>query len=69
MSKRVSTSLLVVLSVLASLLVVGSVGQQAGAAPAAFVHPGVLVSRAQLDFVRSKVNAGAQPWKPPTTRR
>ncbi|MEV4115669.1 alginate lyase family protein [Nonomuraea sp. NPDC049695] len=32
-------------------------------APAAFVHPGVLVSSAQLDFVRSKVNAGAQPWK------
>ncbi|MFE2181537.1 alginate lyase family protein [Streptomyces sp. NPDC059455] len=30
---------------------------------AAFTHPGVLVSRAQLDFVRSKVNAGAQPWK------
>ena len=61
MSKRVSTSLLVVASVLASLLVVGSVSQQAGAAPAAFVHPGVLVSRAQLDYVRSQVNSGAQP--------
>ncbi|TMR24974.1 hypothetical protein ETD86_02325 [Nonomuraea turkmeniaca] len=35
----------------------------ARSAPAAFTHPGVLVSRAQLDFVRSKVNAGAQPWK------
>ncbi|MDP4502424.1 alginate lyase family protein [Nonomuraea turcica] len=35
----------------------------ARSAPAAFAHPGVLVSRAQLDFVRSKVNAGAQPWK------
>ncbi|MFD5728572.1 alginate lyase family protein [Streptomyces sp. NBC_00523] len=33
------------------------------AAPAAFTHPGVLVSRPQLDFVRSKVQAGAQPWK------
>jgi hypothetical protein len=32
-------------------------------APAAFTHPGVLVSRAQLDFVRTKVNSGAQPWK------
>jgi hypothetical protein len=31
-------------------------------APATFTHPGVLVSRAQLDFVRSRVNAGAQPW-------
>ncbi|WP_217211411.1 alginate lyase family protein [Streptomyces sp. AC550_RSS872] len=35
----------------------------AGAAPAAFVHPGVTVSQGQLDFTRSKVNAGAQPWK------
>ncbi|MGI5282105.1 alginate lyase family protein [Nonomuraea polychroma] len=35
----------------------------AGSAPATFAHPGVLVSKAQLDFVRSKVNAGAQPWK------
>jgi hypothetical protein len=31
-------------------------------ATAGFVHPGVLVSRAQLDFVRGKVKAGAQPW-------
>ncbi|MFJ8393833.1 alginate lyase family protein [Streptomyces sp. NPDC094144] len=35
----------------------------AAAAPAAFTHPGVLVSRPQLDFVRAKVQAGAQPWK------
>ncbi|PWR15661.1 hypothetical protein DKT69_09725 [Micromonospora sicca] len=27
-----------------------------------FTHPGVLVSRSQLDFVRSRVQAGAQPW-------
>ncbi|GAA1516271.1 alginate lyase family protein [Dactylosporangium maewongense] len=33
------------------------------AAPATFPHPGVFVSRAQLDFVRGKVQAGAQPWK------
>ncbi|MGY6653280.1 alginate lyase family protein [Amycolatopsis sp. TRM77291] len=33
------------------------------AAPATFTHPGVLVSRPQLDFVRTKVQAGAQPWK------
>jgi hypothetical protein len=31
-------------------------------APATFVHPGVLVSQSQLDFVRTKVTAGAQPW-------
>ncbi|MEV4598340.1 alginate lyase family protein [Amycolatopsis sp. NPDC049253] len=35
----------------------------ASAAPATFTHPGVLVSRPQLDFVRAEVNAGAQPWK------
>ncbi len=33
------------------------------AAPKAFNHPGVLVSRAQLDVVKAKVKAGAQPWK------
>lgn len=35
----------------------------AGAAPATFAHPGVTVSKGQLDFTRSRVNAGAQPWK------
>ncbi|XVU22214.1 alginate lyase family protein [Actinoplanes sp. CA-054009] len=34
----------------------------ADAAPIAFTHPGVLVSRAQLDFVKGRVAAGAQPW-------
>ncbi|MEV6824224.1 alginate lyase family protein [Amycolatopsis sp. NPDC051102] len=38
-------------------------GLTATPAPAAFTHPGVLVSRPQLDFVKAKVNAGAQPWK------
>ncbi|MEU6589668.1 alginate lyase family protein [Streptomyces sp. NPDC046881] len=37
--------------------------ERAEAAPATFVHPGVTVSRAQLDFARGKVLAGAQPWK------
>ncbi|GGX71617.1 alginate lyase family protein [Streptomyces fructofermentans] len=36
---------------------------RAEAAPAAFAHPGVTVSRGQLDFARQQVNAGAQPWK------
>ncbi|MDX6258385.1 MAG: hypothetical protein QOH84_73, partial [Kribbellaceae bacterium] len=35
---------------------------QAPLAPATFTHPGVGVSSAQLAFVRTKVNAGAQPW-------
>jgi hypothetical protein len=30
---------------------------------AGFVHPGVLVSRGQLDFVRQRVRAQSQPWK------
>ncbi|MDQ7806455.1 alginate lyase family protein [Amycolatopsis sp. A133] len=38
-------------------------GLLATPAPAAFTHPGVLVSRPQLDFVKAKVSAGAQPWK------
>ena len=31
-------------------------------APATFTHPGVLLNRAQLDFIKSKVNARQQPW-------
>jgi hypothetical protein len=46
---------------LALLLVFNA--QPATAAPPTFTHPGVLVSRAQLDFVRAKVNTNAQPWR------
>ena len=31
-------------------------------APTKFVHPGVFLNTAQLDFIKSKVNSGAQPW-------
>lgn len=44
-------------------LALGLFTAPAPAAPATFTHPGVLVSRPQLDFVRTKVQAGAQPWK------
>ncbi|MES5818416.1 alginate lyase family protein [Streptomyces sp. RG80] len=47
-------------------LVAGVLSWPAGAAPTApatFAHPGVTVSKGQLDFARSKVDAGAQPWK------
>jgi hypothetical protein len=38
--------------------------QAAGhAAPQVFVHPGVVVSKAQLDLVKLKLAAGAQPWR------
>ena len=30
---------------------------------AGFYHPGILVNRAQLDFIKGKVVAGAEPWK------
>jgi hypothetical protein len=35
----------------------GSVKSAAG-----FFHPGVLVNRAQLDFVKARIAAGAEPW-------
>lgn len=31
-------------------------------APASFKHPGVVLDIEQLDFIKSKVNSGAQPW-------
>src|SRR5438094_264702 len=30
---------------------------------AGFYHPGILVNRAQLELIRDKVAAGAEPWK------
>jgi hypothetical protein len=56
-----------VLAVFAALLTgIGTAGATSFAAtsfaPAAFVHPGVLDSKAQLDFVKVKVAAKAQPW-------
>ncbi|MFF4086297.1 alginate lyase family protein [Streptomyces nigra] len=47
----------------AAALLATALARPAEAAPAAFAHPGVTVSQAQLDFARSKVNSGAQPWK------
>lgn len=33
------------------------------AAPRTFIHPGGINSKAELDFVRDRIRAGAQPWK------
>ncbi|MGW1588485.1 alginate lyase family protein [Streptomyces sp. NPDC002386] len=51
------------LAVVASLLAGALAAPTAHSAPAAFAHPGVTVSRSQLDFARAEVQAGAQPWK------
>jgi len=32
------------------------------AAPQPFTHPGILVGRSRLDFVRARIAAGAEPW-------
>ncbi|MGX1885841.1 alginate lyase family protein [Streptomyces sp. NPDC055287] len=59
-------ALIAVPALLAALLVsllTGPAAERAEAAPATFTHPGVTVSRGQLDFTRDKVKAGAQPWK------
>jgi hypothetical protein len=39
----------------------GTPSKDAGA-PTSFVHPGILVGQAQLDFVKAKIAASAQPW-------
>ncbi|MET0236689.1 MAG: alginate lyase family protein [Kibdelosporangium sp.] len=53
----------VALAVLLSTIVAVVPAPAATAAPPVFAHPGVLNSTASLDFVRAKVNSGAQPWK------
>ena len=40
-----------------------SASARAAKAPDTFAHPGVTVSEDQLKLVRTKVEAGAQPWK------
>jgi hypothetical protein len=44
-----------------SLLLACALGISSGAA-LDFVHPGTLSSRAELDYIKAKIQAGAQPW-------
>ena len=57
------TALLATASALVVCMIAWPAARHADAAPTVFVHPGVTVSKAQLDFARTEVNAGAQPWK------
>ncbi|MEU9851846.1 alginate lyase family protein [Streptomyces sp. NPDC047974] len=57
------TALLAAVAALVTSALAWPSAPRAEAAPAVFTHPGVTVSQGQLDFTRSKVLAGAQPWK------
>src|SRR3982750_2890722 len=52
---------------LAGAFVAARVNAAPATAPVAnakgFYHPGVLVNHAQLDFIKNKIAAGAEPWK------
>lgn len=39
-----------------------SAGQPAGAAPRKFVHPGIDMNSADLEYMKRKVREGAEPW-------
>jgi hypothetical protein len=65
MSKRLlRTAATLVVAVLAAL----GVRFTAEAAPVTFAHPGVLVGRAQLDFVKPAWPLASSPGWPRTTR-
>src|SRR5689334_2186179 len=51
------------LRLLGLLLVIFAPSATLLAADAPFHHPGVLVNRPQLEFIKAKVAAGAEPWK------
>nr|WP_229378901.1 alginate lyase family protein [Streptomyces sp. VRA16 Mangrove soil] len=65
--RRSRTTLLATLTTALAAVAAGVVAwpgaDRAEAAPVTFSHPGVTVSRGQLDFAKAKVDAGAQPWK------
>jgi len=63
----VRSTLIVLTAGLSGVLWASPTAQAQPATPAksgaGFYHPGVLVNRAQLELIKSKVSAGAEPWK------
>src|SRR4051812_45681949 len=49
--------------VLCGFLTVSSTLAATDSGGPAFHHPGILVNRAQLDFIKTRVAANAEPWK------
>ncbi len=47
----------------ATVLLVATPAVRAAAPPRTFRHPGILQSRDDLEFMKQKVTASAQPWK------
>lgn len=45
------------------LVLFAALATASAAQPARFAHPGILQTRADLDFMKAKVLAGEQPWK------
>src|SRR4051794_34143024 len=63
---RFGTILILAGTVISSSLAIAAEtnNHSAGAVSAAgFRHPGILVNAAQLDFIKAKIAAGAEPWK------
>jgi hypothetical protein len=60
-NKRIALGAVIAL-LMATVVVIPAIAGQ-GTQSTAFAHPGVMVSKPQLDFVREKVQAGSEPWK------
>ena len=43
--------------------VADAIAKSDGGRPGTFVHPGILVQKGQLDFLKGKIAAGVEPWK------
>jgi hypothetical protein len=60
---RIRAALSTAVATAGILLLPAATAPPAASAAVAFAHPGVLVGATQLNQIRAKVQAGAQPWK------